>query len=213
MTVASRVVPDPGDTQRTIHTNIMAVEVEQKFRCDDLGAVREALVRHGAAGGKTIEQVDRYYRHPVRDFAATDEAFRMRTVGERNYLTYKGPKLDAQTKTRREDEVGIADGPAAAATCHRMLVQLGFEPVAEVRKQREVWQVATGGREVEASLDAVAGVGEFVELEIQVDASGDDEGAGEIEAARQALVALAKALGLRNVERRSYLELLLSKAE
>jgi adenylate cyclase, class 2 len=189
----------------------MAVEVEQKFRCDDLEAVRDALVRRGAEGGETIDQVDRYYQHPVRDFAVTDEAFRLRTVGEQNCLTYKGPKLDAQTKTRREDEVAIADGPTASATCRRILEQLGFEPVAEVRKRRQVWRMETGGQEVEAALDAVAGVGEFVELEIQIDASGNYEEANEIDAARQALSDLAQELGLRNVERRSYLELLISK--
>ena len=188
----------------------MAVEVEQKFRCDGLDAVRAALIRHGAEGGETIEQVDRYYRHPVRDFAATDEAFRLRTVGDKNCLTYKGPKLDEHTKTRCEEEVAIADGREAAATCDRILQRLGFSSVAEVRKQRQKFHFLQGGVAVEAALDEVAGVGTFAELEAIVDAEGS--GGPGVERARQAIAAAAEALGLNSqaVERRSYLELQLT---
>jgi adenylate cyclase class 2 len=188
----------------------MPVEVEQKFHCDNLGAVREALFRRGATGGETMEQVDRYYRHPVRDFAATDEAFRLRTVGDKNCLTYKGPKLDAQTKTRCEEEVAIADGPEAAATCDRILQRLGFSSVAEVRKRRQTFHFRQDDIGVEAALDAVASVGEFVELETIVDGEGSDRPG--VDRARQALAAAAGALGLNSqaVERRSYLELQLA---
>ena len=60
-------------------------------------------------------QIDCYYAHPVRDFAASDEALRLRQVGENNYITYKGPKLDTTTKTRREIEISLPDGLQSAA--------------------------------------------------------------------------------------------------
>ena len=44
---------------------------------------------------------------PCRDFAQTDEALRIRTVGDTSFVTYKGPKLDATTKTRRELELPL----------------------------------------------------------------------------------------------------------
>jgi len=185
----------------------MAIEVEQKFRCDHLDAVRAALGRHGAVGGETVEQVDRYYRHPVRDFAETDEAFRLRTVGDKNCLTYKGPKLDAHTKTRREEEVVIADGPAAAATCDRILQQLGFSEAAEVRKGRQIWRLVVDGQPVEVALDQVERVGAFVELEIHVEGASHE--VATVDAAKAALARLAGELGLGGSERRSYLELLL----
>jgi adenylate cyclase class IV len=46
-----------------------------------------------------------------------------------------------------------------------------------------------------------------------IDASGDNEEPDEVEAGRRALAQMAAELGLRNSERRSYLELLMSKAE
>ena len=52
--------------------------------------------------GEPAEQVDTYFSHPARDFAATDEALRIRSIDQENFVTYKGPKLDATTKTRRE---------------------------------------------------------------------------------------------------------------
>jgi adenylate cyclase class 2 len=204
------------DSLDTLTVDVMAIEVEQKFRCEDLDAVRRALVERGAAGGETVEQVDRYYRHPVRDFAVTDEAFRMRSVGSRNCLTYKGPKLDAQTKTRIEEEVAVEAGAEAAATCDRLLGRLGFSPVAVVRKRRQCWAMTIEGLRVEVALDEVDGVGPFVELEIQIAAGSDHEKhvmLPEVEAAESVLAGLALDLGLRNSERRSYLELLLERAD
>jgi hypothetical protein len=99
----------------------MHFEVELKFRCGDLAAVRNGLIALGAAAGDVVEQVDQYYRHPVRDFARTDEAFRLRRVGPRNFMTYKGPKVDATTKTRYEQEFALADGPAAFQSADDML--------------------------------------------------------------------------------------------
>ncbi len=187
----------------------MPYEVEQKFRVDDLAAVRERLAALGAKSGDAVDQADRYYRHPVRDFSQTDEAFRLRQVGPRNVLTYKGPKIDATTKSRFEEEAPLADGPAAAASCDAILRRLGFDPVAVVRKRRQAFHVTRDGLAVEAALDEVAGVGSFVELEVAVPV--DDPGAAEIDAAKRVLAALAAELGLAQSERRSYLELLLSK--
>jgi adenylate cyclase class 2 len=189
----------------------MHYEVEQKFRYDDLDCVHERLLGLGAVAGDVVEQVDCYYKHPVRDFAKTDEAFRLRRVGERNYMTYKGPKLDATTKTRREEEVRIADGAKAAAACDSILRQLAFEPAAIVRKRRKTLRLQYAGRSIEAALDDVAEVGAFVEFEISAESIGND--ASEIDAARQALADLAAELGLQNSEVRSYLELLLARRE
>ena len=77
----------------------MAFEVEQKFRTSKLSSLRNRLASAGATASGEIEQADTYYSHPQRDFAATDEALRLRRVGDANYFTYKGPKLDATTKT------------------------------------------------------------------------------------------------------------------
>lgn len=186
----------------------MPYEIEQKFRCSDTATVREQLVALGATGGNFVDQADHYFNHPSRDFAQTDEAFRIRQVGPRNVITYKGAKIDATTKSRYEQEVPLADGPVAAEACGDVFRRLGFVPVATVRKRRQTWQLTRDGLAVEAALDEVAAVGSFVELEIGIPADTPD--VAQIDAAKAVLAALAGQLGLVHSERRSYLELLLA---
>ena len=167
----------------------------------------EALAAMDLQVQAAVEQIDRYYRHPQRDFAQTDEAFRLRSVGPRNCITYKGPKIDAETKTRCEEEVALAEGAAARTSCDAIIQHLGFTPVTTVTKRRRTAELEREGMQVEFALDEVDGVGEFVEIEIGVTASGVDDPA--MSAARELLATLATELGLTEVERRSYLELLL----
>jgi adenylate cyclase, class 2 len=186
----------------------MHYEIEQKYRCDDLARIRVALVALGAEAGEIVEQADCYYKHPQRDFAKTDEAFRLRRVGQRNYMTYKGPKIDATTKSRFEEEVRLADGEVAWHSCDEIVRHLGFEPVAIVSKRRETLHLAHNGATIEAALDNVVGVGTFVELEVAVDFTSNDM--RKVDAAKRALAEVAAQLGLADAERRSYLELLLA---
>src|SRR5688500_13000058 len=114
----------------------MQLEVEQKYRVGDAVALRERLAELGVAFAASVEQADAYFNHPSRDFAVTDEALRIRSVGERNLITYKGPKLDRRAKTRREVEVPIGDGATTAAQFSEVLTPLGFRLTAVVRKRR-----------------------------------------------------------------------------
>ncbi len=59
-------------------------EVEMKFPLSDSAAVLHQLVELGAVVGVAITQCDTYLKHPARDFSQTDEAFRIRSVGEDN---------------------------------------------------------------------------------------------------------------------------------
>ena len=183
----------------------MPYEVEQKFPAPDLEPVRFALIQLGATVGQTLTQVDTYYAHPVRDFATTDEAFRIRRVDQSNYFTYKGPKLDAATKTRQEIEIPFAEGNQAAEQGDRMLAALGFRRVAEVSKVRQAYHFEYHGHAVEFALDTIDDLGTFVELEIVV----ADEAA--MDSAKDIIHTLTTNLGLTQPERRSYLELLLEK--
>jgi adenylate cyclase class 2 len=182
----------------------MAIEVEQKFVVADLHGVAERLAAMGAGVREPQAEADVYYRHPARDFASTDEALRIRRKGAAAYLTYKGPKLDATTKTRREIDLPLAQGAADVEEWESLLEALGFTPVTEVRKRRRKALVDWEGRRVEVSLDEVEEVGTFVELEVVT--TPDDVGP-----ARDCIAALAAHLGLSANERRSYLELLLAK--
>jgi adenylate cyclase, class 2 len=182
----------------------MPLEIEQKFRVPSFAPIEAALANLGVTLFASVTQVDCYYAHPQRDFAVTDEAFRIRAVGPENYLTYKGPKLDATTKSRVEHEVRIADGPDALAAIGEILRNLSFTPASIVRKQRRTGQLVRDGFTIEIALDDVRKLGTFVELEIGVN---DD---AQADAAKTALATLAAELKLTNSERRSYLELLIA---
>lgn len=183
----------------------MRLEVEQKFPLLQPAAVWEQLAQLGMTFSPAIRQVDTYFQHPARDFRQTDEAFRLRQVGDENYLTYKGPKLDTQTKTRREIELAVATGTAAASQLTEMFQALGFHLGGVVSKWRRCAHHLVAERAIELAWDDVDGLGVFLELEIVTEDS-------ELDAARQAIAELAWQLGLELPERRSYLELLLDPA-
>lgn len=181
-------------------------EVEQKFAVADFAAIEQKLREHGVELSSPIAQSDTYFAHPSRDFAATDEALRIRQVGDECRITYKGPKLDALTKTRCEIELPLACGAAGGHEFSEILQALGFTPVATVRKIRRAAVVQYQGFSVEIALDDVERVGRFVELEITASATS-------LDAARAALLKFAGELGLAQVERCSYLEMLLARAK
>jgi adenylate cyclase, class 2 len=180
----------------------MSYEVEQKFRVPDLLAIEARLTAMGVEIAPPHEEADLYFAHPARDFAKTDEALRLRRKGDHYRITYKGPKIDATTKTRREIELPLPPGQRAFADWTELLEALGFRGVAEVRKSRRKAIVPWQGREIEASLDQVERVGTFVELEQVADVD-------DMEAAKTAIASLARELGLSGSERTSYLEMLL----
>ena len=180
------------------------LEIEVKCPVADFGAVKKCLAEWGAKPEPPRAEADHYYNAPDRDFARTDEALRLRRCGPQNKLTYKGPKIDTQTKTRTEIEVPLADGDQPAEDCCRFFEHLGYRPTAVVRKDRIGYHCAREGFDVHVTLDTVAQVGRFVEAEIVADED-------RLSAARAALLRLIAELGLHTTERRSYLEMLLEK--
>ena len=181
----------------------MQYEVELKFPLTDPRDVLARLASLSMVAASPVQQVDRYFNHPARDFGDTDEAFRIRSVGDANCVTYKGPIIDSTTKTRREIEVSFADGPEAASQMAEVWQSLGFRFVREVRKTRTPLTLDWQQRVYELALDDVPPLGMFLEIELLADEAGRDT-------ARDAILALAHELNLTNSERRSYLELLLN---
>jgi adenylate cyclase, class 2 len=178
------------------------LEIEVKYPVSDLDPIERKLRVWKAEIDESQEEADRYFNAPDRDFAKTDEAVRIRQIGQANLVTYKGPKTDAQTKTRTEIEVPLAMGEHIAEEFGLLLIHLGYRPVAIVRKRRVQCRLHRDGFDVTVCLDAVESVGKFVEIEIMA----PSESLGP---AKAVLLKLAEELGLQAQERRSYLELLL----
>jgi adenylate cyclase class 2 len=152
----------------------------------------------GAIFEKRTKQSDTYYNAPDRDFGSTDEALRIRVQDGKAYLTYKGKKVDAGSKTRKEVEVEVGD----RAKMEDVLLSLGFTKTLKVHKEREIYHY----KGVEISLDRVDGLGEFVEAEARA------EHESEIEGRREGLVAVLRGLGVDGeLIRDSYIEMLLKK--
>ena len=170
------------------------IELEVKVPAADLGRLESQLISMGAGRVEGLEQVDVYFSHPARDFGATDEALRLRRENERSRITYKGPKLDQDTKMREEIELEVEDLGRMSV----LLERVGFKPYLKVAKHRTVYDLEG----IHFCLDRVEGLGDFVEMEYQ----GDDLAAGKAK-----IMDLKARLGLEGNERRSYLELLLEK--
>jgi adenylate cyclase class 2 len=178
------------------------LEVEVKYRVPDPAVVVAKLAALGAVRAGEAVEADHYFNAPDRDFRATGEAFRLRRVGDANRFTYKGPKRPGPTKTRTEIELTVAAGDAGAAVAERLVLSLGYRPVAVVRKTRTTYELTRGGFELSVCADAAETVGTFVEVEVVCDEARFAD-------AQAAVLGLAAELGLTEPEPRSYLAMLL----
>jgi adenylate cyclase, class 2 len=181
------------------------LEIEQKFAHADFAALERRLGEWAARPGEDHTETDHYFNAPDRDFARTGEAFRLRRVGEANFLTYKGPKREGAVKIRTELEIPLRDGDEAAEQFIQLLTHLGYRPVGVVRKHRRTRRLERDGFTLTVCLDEVEHLGRFAEVEILAPEE-------QVDKARTVLTAAAVALGLTELERRSYLNLLLARS-
>ena len=185
----------------------MSYEVEIKFRVVDHEALLRKLASLAVETTQPVEHEDLYLSHPDRDFAQRDEALRLRRVGSEEFITFKGPKLGGSTKTREEIEVPYLSGGVSPSPMSCLFERLGFEPVAVVRKVRRTFRVVNLGRSLDVAMDRAEDLGVFAEVETIV---ADD---GDLPAAQEAVLALARELGLTEVEPRSYLRMILERGD
>ncbi len=199
----------------------MPFEVEQKFQFEsekeflDFSNSSITLLQEQYSGEDLgiVEETDVYYNHPARDFVQTDEALRIRyrVINGKSQLriTYKGPKLDAITKTRKELELPLAidsdqDCSELKQKWDALLQALGFIPVGAVDKKRRKIRFVWDGVPVELSLDRLPAInGYFAEVELIAQTESD------LDAARAKLLQIADSLKLVNVVKKSYLNLTL----
>ena len=181
------------------------LEIEMKFSVRDFASVEQLLANWQAKQQQTIEEADHYFNAPDRDFAQTDEAFRLRCIGTQNRVTYKGPKERGPTKTRTEIEIGLEPGPEAAEKFRQLVQCLGYRPTALVKKRRTCYDFARDGFALQACCDEVETLGTFVEIEIVTDSI-------HRERAQAVLLQVVRELGLPASEPRSYLEMVLAKS-
>lgn len=143
-----------------LKSHFVAFEVELKFPVKDLGDIKERLRKIKALFVGREVQEDIYFNGMDRDFKETDEALRVRKVEDEELaeFTYKGPKLDTESKTR-EEVITMVSHPE---NMKLILLKLGFNQHITVRKIRENWK----HEGYNIALDDVDRLGSFVELEM-----------------------------------------------
>lgn len=171
------------------------IEVEVKAKIDSFEEVEERLEKIGAVKSKTEFQEDIYFASPIVDFAKTDEALRVRTTDNDIFITYKGPKLNSQAKTRKEVEMSIE----SAEKARDIFEEIGFKEARTVRKNRQYYHYEN----FEITLDDIEGLPPYMEIEISLEDNSDyDE-------AQNSIFKLFEKLGITDgFERTSYMELL-----
>jgi len=175
------------------------IEVEVKAKIDDFEKMDEKLKKLGAVETKKEFQEDIYFKSPVVDFKKSDEALRIRTTKSNDktntFITYKGPKIDHESKTRKEIEIAVED----AGKCSEIFENIGFEKHMNVCKNRRYYSYEN----FEISLDDIEGLDPYMEIEIALDDGSD------YSKAQESIFKLFEKLDVKdNFERTSYLELL-----
>ncbi len=176
----------------------MSIEVEAKFPVKNISEVEEKVKEFAEFVIDKVEE-DIYFKSPVRDFAVTDEALRVRKDVEGVVVTYKGAKLDSETKTREEVKARIDPGDYDKIIM--ILLKLGFEDFAVVKKRRKIYRY----EDAVICLDSLE-IGDFIEIEVE----GSD-----VEYGKRRIFEIASRLSIDKREsiRKSYLELILEKTE
>lgn len=175
------------------------IEIEVKARVENPKHMERAIIELGATPTGIENQVDTYYNSQFRDLGKTDEALRIRVQDRESFLTYKGPKMDSVSKTRKEFQVAMDD----ADNMGKILSSIGFSPVATVIKKRKNFRLG----DFFIYLDEVRNLGHFLEVEVFAKDSRNYEEKVE------AVFKFIEKLGIRREStiRKSYLEMILEK--
>lgn len=192
-------------------------EVEIKVLLENKEKIKEKLISMGGKYIHSLEHEDTYFNMPkkLRDFYRTDEALRIRKSIEFNannieekrifeFLTYKGPKVDDLTKTRKEIDFKVEDGEKLK----EILKILGFREVYTIKKERELFEIEYYSEKFEILFDYLPVLNQnFMEIECQT------EKENEIALKRDKIFKFLKNLDISKDQsiRKSYLELVLEK--
>ncbi len=192
------------------------LEVEMKFRVENASEFEKRLKNDFQIEfGAPTRETDVFFKNKALGFPKAGKTLRVRRSGNSLAATFKGPRLDATTKTREEIELPLfpafESGADSAendqkiaetrAEWIRFFKKLGFEPCAKVAKIRRRGRLTFDGREFEITLDEASPLGFFTEIETLAEPN-------ELDAARTSTLALARKLRLGESVVKSYLALL-----
>jgi adenylate cyclase class 2 len=134
------------------------LEVEVKARVGDPAAARALILGTGAVEARPRHrEVNTLYDFRDGRLARENRAVRLRVVGTKALLTYKGtPQKSRRFKVREEIETEVKKAGAAA----KILAELGLVPVFRYEKRRTLFKKGA----LSICLDELA-IGTFIEVE------------------------------------------------
>ena len=139
----------------------MCTEIEAKLKVNSLPQIERKLAELRAEFLAEQLHKDYYFDDDKSSFKNSDKALRLRQQvtagGEKNLLTYKGPKQKDNFKKRQELEVEIGDRELG----EQLLCALGFKKVLVLEKERRIWRL----RNCVVAVDRLPLLGGFVEIE------------------------------------------------
>jgi adenylate cyclase class 2 len=144
-------------------------ETERKRRLSDPKALARALAAAGFITNGPAVETDVYFSRPDVDFLETVECLRVRRRDTLAEVTYKPPSTLASHNAvdviaKAETNVALADA-TQAGQAELLLEALGMKRLALVAKTRTVYRHPSMPG-VTVSIDAVEGIGTFVETEV-----------------------------------------------
>jgi len=172
------------------------IEVEVKAKINDKDLVENKVISQGAVLKEEKYQHDILLDPPHTDFAKSDQVLRIRNSKGIWKLDYKTPRLDNETKSRKEFSVKIEDGKVLKD----ILVWMNFALVGEIEKKRTTYQL----QDISIHFDEVTNLGSFIEVEIFADEQ-------EFESAKKRIFTFLEELGISETIKKDYLELLWEK--
>ncbi len=163
-------------------------EVEVKAQVKNLSAIKEACQKLGARWSLSCLQQDVLFLHSeleFKDIQKDTPVLRIRTQGERVYLTLK--KRSGTALVKIEEEMVVSD----AMTAERILTHMGYHEVLRLSKKREEGVLG----DITICLDEVEGLGAFIEVEKLIAEDADSV------APQQELWNFLQSLGLSEADR------------
>jgi len=153
------------------------VEIEVKIKVKDLEAAKGKILQTGVKLEKErFYEENTLYDFPHKTLYNKRQALRLRKIGKKTFLTFKGaPQKSRKFKIRDEQETEVKH----QKQLKKILKSIGLVPVFDYQKHRTVFKKGP----LKICLDETS-IGNFIEME------------GE----RNEIVKFAKALGFSKVE-------------
>lgn len=150
------------------------IECEIKLKINNPESTIQKLLSIGFTKNECLTETDTYFDNKNGDIRSNDKALRIRetinhTTGNKYcQINFKDKKLDNKSMSRHEYESEIDN----AATISKILNCLSYYPVSPIVKKERTTLVASN---INACVDSVDGLGNYLELETIVNTEEEKE--------------------------------------